>query len=257
MLPVSTAWPSPDREEQRERRAQSLDSPRHRPHARAPGGPPEGHPCPCRVSKATQRKALVLAEGKRKATGSARGVPDAAGRGAPALLAHTLSPRGAEMGRSQGALWPRRAHACAHTHTAHTAVWLPMPRELPARGRETSPRMRPRTNVRGLGVGLTAPARGPLPHGVCSPARPPVRGPRAGGTRFRPSLPEQPLTLTPALAAAAPGWGTGLWPGPRAGQKACGLPRRRQNKRADDSRGALSSRRDGKMPLSLETERAS
>lgn len=23
--------------------------------------------------------------------------------------------------------------------------------------------------------------------------------------------------LTPALAAAAPGWGTGLWPGPRAG----------------------------------------
>lgn len=163
MLPVSTAWPSPDREEQRERRAQSLDSPRHRPHARAPGGPPEGHPCPCRVSKATQCKALVLAEGKRKATGSARGVPDAAGRGAPALLAHTLSPRGSETGRSQGALWPRRAHACAHTHTAHTAVWLPMPRELPARGRETSPRMRPRTNVRGLGVGLAAPARGPLP----------------------------------------------------------------------------------------------
>lgn len=176
MLPVSTAWPSPDREEQRERRAQSLDSPRHRPHARAPGGPPEGHPCPCRVSKATQRKALVLAEGKRKATSSARGVPDAAGRGAPALLAHTLSPRGAEMGRSQGTLWPRRAHACAHTHTAHTAVWLPMPRELPARGRETSPppreapHKRPGTRCRPRSSGPRAAAR--LPHGVCSPAVP-------------------------------------------------------------------------------------
>lgn len=224
-------------------------------------GHPEGHPCPCRVSKATQRKALVLAEGKRKATSSARGGPGAVGRGAPALLAHTLSPRGSETGRSQGTLWPRRAHACAHTHTAHTAVWLPMPRELPAWGWETSPppreapHKRPGTRCRPRSSGPWAAAR--LPHGVCSPARPPVRGPRADGTQFRLWLPEQPLTLTPALAAAAPGWGTGLWPGPRAGQKACGLPWRHQNKRADDSKGALSSRRDGKTPLSLETECAS
>lgn len=176
MLPVSTVWPLPDREEQRERRAQSLDSPRHRPHARAPGGPPEGHPCPCRVSKATQRKALVLAEGKRKATGSARGVPDAAGRGAPALLAHTLSPRGAEMGRSQGTLWPRRAHT--HTHSAHGSLATyakraasPGPGNVPP---HEAPHKRPGTRCRPRSSGPWAAAR--LPHGVCSPAVPEQTG---------------------------------------------------------------------------------
>lgn len=51
-LPVSTAWLSPDRKEQREQKGQSLDS--HQT--------PASCPRPCTVSKGSRRKALALAE---------------------------------------------------------------------------------------------------------------------------------------------------------------------------------------------------